>query len=31
MTFMETEAMNRRYREAEALLLGHQTVSISAP
>ncbi|WP_028058496.1 hypothetical protein [Candidatus Solirubrobacter pratensis] len=23
MTFMETEAMNRRYREAEAVLLGH--------
>lgn len=31
MTFMETEAMNRRYREAEAVLLGHQTVSMSAP
>ena len=31
MTFLETEAMNRRYREAEAVLLGHHTVSISAP
>ncbi len=31
MTFMETEAMNRRYREAEAVLLGHQTLSIRAP
>jgi hypothetical protein len=31
MTFMETEALNRPYREAEAVLLGHQTLSISAP
>jgi hypothetical protein len=31
MTFMETEAMNVRYREAEAVVLGHQTVFISAP
>jgi hypothetical protein len=31
MTFIETEAMNGRYREAEAVLLGHQTLSISAP
>jgi hypothetical protein len=31
MTFMETAEMNRHFREAEALLLGHQTLSISAP
>ena len=31
MTFLETEAMNRRYREAEAVLLGHQAVSVGAP
>jgi hypothetical protein len=31
MTFMETRALNDRYREAEAVLIGHQTVSISAP
>ena len=31
MTFMETRALNDRYREAEAVLLAHQTVSISAP
>jgi hypothetical protein len=30
MTFLETEAMNRRYREAEAVLLGHRCVSSRA-